>query len=120
MKSLKKIELKTTKMFVVDNDGKSIESDFEYKGVLLQALNEQPIDEQSGRPKGFGPIEMRTRLKIIKLVEDNTDNTLLLENSEYIELNNCVKNQKWQIVNSTIMNFIDDINNSEYVEVKEK
>ena len=74
----------------------------------------------TGQPRGFGPVEMRKRLKVIKLVEECKDNKLLLEESEYHELKKCVSEQKWKAPHTTIMQYMDDVENAEEVEVAEK
>lgn len=120
VKKLKKIELKTTKITVKGPDGKDVEMDFDYKLNMLNALNQSPTDERTGQPRGFGPVEMRKRLKLIKQVEESKDNILLLEESEYNELKKCVHDQKWQVANSTIVEYLDAVENAEEVEVAEK
>jgi len=116
---LRKIPLRTTKIKVRQQDGTTQEMPFVFRENLIGALNQPPIDERSGQPRGFGPVEMRKRLKIIKLIENSKDEALL-ENSDWAELKTCVKNQKWMIADQAIVDFSDAVNGAEEVEVQEK
>jgi len=120
MNKLRKIELKKVDMTVKGPNNKDVEMAFDYKDSLTGALNQPPVDERTGHPRGFGPVEMRKRLKVIEQVENCKDNKLLLEESEYKELKKCVQDQKWQMAHPIILQYLDDVENAEEVEVAEK
>ena len=120
MTKQRKIELKKVTMTIKGQNNKGVETDFDYKSSLIGALNEPPVDERTGQQRGFGPVEMRKRLKVLKQVEECKDNKLLLDESEYNELKKCVNEQKWKMAHPTIMQYIDDVENAEEVEVAEK
>lgn len=116
---LRKIPLRTTKIKVKQQDGTEKEMPFVFSEHLIGALNQPPTDERSGQPRGFGPVEMRKRLKIVKLIE-NAKDEVLLENSDWSELKTCVTNQKWMLLDEAITDFSDAVENAEEVEVEEK
>lgn len=120
MTKLRKIPLRTTTIKARQPDGTTQDMPFDYKEHLLGALNQPPTDERSGQPRGFGPVEMRKRLKIVKIIEESTGDEVLLETSDWNELKTCVKAQKWLIADQAIVDFSDDVENSEEVEVEQK
>ena len=120
MTTQRKIELKKAKMTVKGPDNKDVEMDFDYKASLIGALNEPPTDERTGQQRGFGPVEMRKRLKVVEHIEKCKDNNLLLDDQGYRELKKCVNEQKWKMAHPVIMQYIDDGENAEEVEVAEK
>lgn len=91
---------------------------FSYKDALLDALDTPPVDERSGQPRGFGPREQRKRNKIVDLIEDAADGHVLLENSDYAELKECLDNMKFVFRSKGLEDFFDAIENAEEVEVK--
>lgn len=120
MTKLRKIPLRTTTIKIKQPDGTTKDMPFDYKENYCGALNQPPTDERSGQPRGFGPVEMRKRLKIVKLIEESKGDEVLLEASDWNELKQCVKNQKWMIADQAIVDFSDAVENSEEVEVEEK
>ncbi len=100
-------------------DGKDIEVPFSYKEQMVNALNQPPVDERTGQPRGFGAVEMRKRLKLIDIVEGAVGE-LLLEHSDWKELKECMSKQRWIILDEAIIKMCDDVENAEEVEVKSK
>ena len=124
MTKLKKVVFKKATMEVpngTNEDGslKDKEVPFNYKEHIINALNQPPTDSRSGQPRGFGPEEMRRRMKILDKV-NSAETEVLLEKSEYGELKTCVNDVKWMLMNQTILDFIDSIEKAEEVEVEEK
>ena len=120
MAKLRKIPLKETIIKARQSDGTIQDMPFNYSQHLVGALNQPPTDERSGQPRGFGPVEMRKRLKIVKLIEDSPGDEVLLEASDWSELKQCVKNQKWMIADQAIVDFSDAVSDAEEVEVEQK
>jgi len=122
MTKLRKILLETkTIKLPQGKKGLRVDSPFPYKQNLIDTLNAPPIDERSGQPRGFGPTELRKRIKIQKLVEACVNGgELLLEQTDWGTLKECVNAQRWLIMDEAIVVFIDAVENAEEVEVKEK
>lgn len=118
MTKLYKIELIQTTIEIKQPNSETRENDFDYKTNMIDALNQAPIDDRSGQPKGFDIIEMRKRLKVIDLIEA-ADTEILLDNLSYGVLKDSVKNQRWKVPNKVILDYVDAVNNAEEVEVKE-
>lgn len=119
MTKLRKIPLRTSSIKARQPDGTTQDMPFVYSEHLIGALNAPPTDERSGQPRGFGPVEMRKRLKIVKLIEDSSGDEVLLEASDWSELKQCVKNQKWMIADQAIVDFSEAVENASEVDVKE-
>jgi len=120
MTTLRKIPLRTTTIKARQPDGTTMDMPFVYLEHYIGALNQPPTDERSGQPRGFGPVEMRKRLKIVKLIENSKGDEVLLETSDWNELKQCVKAQKWMIADQAIVDFSDAVENSGEVEVEQK
>lgn len=116
---LRKIPLRTTSIKVRQQDGTTKDMPFDYREHLTGALNQPPTDERSGQPRGFGPVEMKRRLEIIKIIDDAKDE-ILLDNAQWNELNKCVKDQRWMIADQAIVDFSEAIEKAVEVEIEEK
>ena len=113
MAELIKVELKEETMIV-----NNIEEKFNYEANLINALNRPPEDKRSGQVIGFSLLEMKKRMDILNKIKEAND-FVLLEKNEFAELTKCLDAQKWIVLDQTIINFIDDVKNSEKVKVDE-
>ncbi len=115
---LRKIPLKKEKLKIGNADGTPRFLD--YREHLVGALNSPPTDDRTGQQRGFGPVEMRRRLRVIKQVEEAPEDFVLLDSSDYNELKSAVAAQRWLLIDEAITNFSDDVENAEEVEAEEK
>lgn len=107
---MKKITLKKEKIDVTTVDG-VIEADFDYRVEMLNALNVIP-------PEGMTPKVMEDRLRVRNVVGES-DNELLIEDTDYNILRNCINDVKWNVIDEKVTEYVKAVNDAVDVKIKE-
>jgi hypothetical protein len=100
---MKTLELESVKEKLII-EGKEVAVDMSTIGVLKNIIT-SPVEG------GYTSDELITRTHLLEIVNNAKGDTLTLEDDEFLFLQNLIKNAKWSILSSFIVNIIKKFNN---------
>lgn len=104
----KTIKNKQTKISIFDETGNPIQN-ADYASLIKMCVNQPTLNPQSGQSTGFSVEEIRSRMRIIDVIESSKNGSIIVEDADYDLLKQCVQSYRWGAVSQIILDFVDDV-----------
>ena len=102
------IKNKKTKISIFDEKGNPVHN-ADYAALIKMCVNQPQINPQSGQSVGFSIDDIRSRLRIIDVVDNPKNGTINIEDADFELLKQCVTSYRWAAVSQIILDFVDDV-----------
>lgn len=105
---MKKLKNKKTQINIVNSDGQAIR-EAKYSDIIELCVNQPNINPQTGQSIGFSIEDIRKRLRLVDSLKHPKNGHIEMEDADYQLVYECVIAYKWNKVDQSIVDFVDEI-----------